>query len=260
MHSPQPYSRPFRLFKLFHRESTAAYSAGRKFLCEGNSLVVTQSGIGVLVGIEATWERHLLIFIKSSSSLDHISAWVYTCCQLGMCTCMLLSDYGQGRRVCVRVSVYNWVCVSFKTRLLWFYLLSCPIRDEKVLFKKVRGNGYQIYRDYSSYYSLVVVMCICVSFTLKYSSNEITKSMFHSPWECVLCFPFIFFSISSKWSQWLLCISLEKLKDMNIFLAPSIEKAQTRKWLAYWEQPTLCDEESVWFAKGLKRMMWTRAL
>lgn len=30
--------------------------------------------LGVLVGIEATWERHLLIFIKSSSLLDHISA------------------------------------------------------------------------------------------------------------------------------------------------------------------------------------------
>ena len=40
------------------------------------------------------------------------------------------------------------------------------------------------------------------------------------------------FSISSEWSQWLLCISLEKLKDMNIFLAPSVEKAQTKiGWL-----------------------------
>lgn len=36
------------------------------------------------------------------------------------------------------------------------------------------------------------------------------------------------FPISSEWSQWLLCITLEKLKDMNIFLAPSIEKAQTK--------------------------------
>lgn len=38
--------------------------------------------------------------------------------------------------------------------------------------------------------------------------------------------------ISSEWSQWLLCVTLEKLKDMNIFLAPSIEKAQTKNgWL-----------------------------
>lgn len=39
---------------------------------------------------------------------------------------------------------------------------------------------------------------------------------------------FFFFPISSESSQWLLCITLEKLKDMNIFLAPSIEKAQTK--------------------------------
>lgn len=70
---------------------------------------------------------------------------------------------------------------------------------------------------------------------------------------------FFFFPISSKWSQWLLSISLEKLKDMNIFLAPSIEKDR-QKWLAYWEQPALCDEESVWFAEDLKTMMQTRAL
>lgn len=38
----------------------------------------------------------------------------------------------------------------------------------------------------------------------------------------------LFSPISSKWSQWLLCSSLEKLKDMNIFLAPSIEEAQTK--------------------------------
>lgn len=86
------------------------------------------------------------------------------------------------------------------------------------------------------------------------------RRMFHGPRECVLFWPFIFFfPISSKWSQWLLCISLEKLKDMNIFLAPSIEKDR-QKWLAYWEQPALCDEESVRFAEDLKTMMWTRAL
>lgn len=34
--------------------------------------------------------------------------------------------------------------------------------------------------------------------------------------------------ISSEWTQWLLCITLEKLKDMNIFLAASIEEAQTQ--------------------------------
>lgn len=154
-----------------------------------------------------------------------------------MCTCMLLSDYGLGRRVCVCVSVYNWVCVSFKTYVFddFISLLSCPIRDEKVLFKKVRGTGYQIYRDYSGYYSLVVFMCVCVSFSLKHSSNEITNERIcFTALENVCCvFHLLFFPISSKWSQWLLCISLEKLKEMNIFLAPSIEKAQTKKWLAY---------------------------
>lgn len=72
-------------------------------------------------------------------------------------------------------------------------------------------------------------------------------------------FLFFFLPISSKWSQWLLCTSLEKLKDMNIFLAPSIEKDR-QKWLAYWEQPALCDEKSARFAEDLKTMMRTRAL
>lgn len=58
------------------------------------------------MGIEATWEWRLLIFNKSSSSLDHISAWVYTHCQPGTCTRMLPCNYVQGRRVCVCVSVY----------------------------------------------------------------------------------------------------------------------------------------------------------
>lgn len=49
---------------------------------------------------------------------------------------------------------------------------------------------------------------------------------------CIILAIYFFFPISSKWSQWLLCISLEKLKDMNIFLAPSIEKDR-QKWLAY---------------------------
>lgn len=58
-------------------------------------------------------------------------------------------------------------------------------------------------------------------------------------WQKIICFMalenvsyachlFIFFPISSEWPQWLLCITLEQLKDMNIFLAPSIEEAQTK--------------------------------
>lgn len=38
----------------------------------------------------------------------------------------------------------------------------------------------------------------------------------------------LFFFISSEWAQWLLCITLEQLKDMNLFLAPSFEKAQAK--------------------------------
>lgn len=72
--------------------------------------------------------------------------------------------------------------------------------------------------------------------------------MFHGPWECVLCVPFIF-AISSEWSQWLLCITLEKLKDMNIFLAHSIEKAQTEMAgllseanILWWGVDVICGE------------------
>lgn len=37
----------------------------------------------------------------------------------------------------------------------------------------------------------------------------------------------LFFSFSMEWPQWLLCIFLKSSR--NIFLAPSIEKAQTKK-------------------------------
>lgn len=59
------------------------------------------------------------------------------------------------------------------------------------------------------------------------------KNMFRGPQECVLCFPFIF-SIFGGVATMAFVYLLEKLKDMNIFLAPSIEKSQTKKkkgWL-----------------------------
>lgn len=52
--------------------------------------------------------------------------------------------------------------------------------------------------------------------------------MFRGPRECVLCFPFIF-SIFYGVATMAFVYLLEKLKDMNIFLAPSIEKSQTKK-------------------------------
>lgn len=82
--------------------------------------------------------------------------------------------------------------------------------------------------------------------------------MFHRPRECVLVWPFIFFPHFLQVVTMAFVISLEKLKDMRI-LAPSIEKDR-QKWLAYWEQPALCDEESVRFTEDLKTMMRTRAL
>ena len=58
------------------------------------------------------------------------------------------------------------------------------------------------------------------------------KNVFRGPRECVLCFPFIFFIFYGVATMAFVYL-LEKLKDMNIFLAPSIEKAQTKKngWL-----------------------------
>lgn len=55
--------------------------------------------------------------------------------------------------------------------------------------------------------------------------------MFRGPRECVLCFSFIF-SILYGVATMAFVYLLEKLKDMNIFLAPSIEKAQTKKKMA----------------------------
>lgn len=75
-------------------------------------------------------------------------------------------------------------------------------------------------------------MCVCVSvFIFSKSWLQWNHREEYLSWPLRMCIMFaIYFfpPISSKWSQWLLCISLEKLKDVNIFLAPSIEKAQTK--------------------------------
>lgn len=56
------------------------------------------------------------------------------------------------------------------------------------------------------------------------------------------------------------CASLLKSSRIWTFSWHLLLRKHRQKWLAYWEQPALRDEESVWFAEGLKTMMWTRAL
>lgn len=142
-------------------------------------------------------------------------------------------------------------CDSFCFCLLWRNL---------IFFKKVWGICRLVDLGY---YFLLVFIWLSVLFSLNHGYNEIAegKNMFHSPWECVLCFPFIF-SIFHGVSTMAFVNLLEKLKDMNIFLAPSIEKSQTKKkkkWPAYWEQRVQCDEGSMWFAESFKTMIGTRA-
>lgn len=137
---PPPH--PSWLFELFLRESTAAYSAGREFL-EWSEIarLWLWLALEVLVGIEATWEWHLLIFIKSRSSLDHISAWVYTHSLPAMCTHMLLYNYGIRRGVCVCICVHVCICLCMcgACGYWWCFcklIFSCGVLNEKVLFKK----------------------------------------------------------------------------------------------------------------------------
>lgn len=103
-------------------------------------------------------------------------------------------------------------------------------------------------------------MCQC-SFSLNHGSNEITeKNIFHGPWECVLCLPFIFSPPFPPSGHNGFCASLLKSSRIWTFSWHLLLRKHRQKWLAYWEQPALRDEESVWFAEGLKTMMWTRAL
>lgn len=56
------------------------------------------------------------------------------------------------------------------------------------------------------------------------------------------------------------CVSLLKSSRIWTFSWHLLLRKHRQKWLAYWEQPALRDEESVWFAEGLKTIMRTRAL
>lgn len=171
-----------------------------------------------------------------------------------------MSQVGGGVRVCVSVRTQPCVSAHFFPFMDEVFPFSSPVLDQKVLFRKVRATGcLQIFNEKTWVITLRLRSCVSVHFLLDYC-NEITENNVSWPSRmCIILAIYFFFPISSKWSQWLLCISLEKLKDMNIFLAPSIEKDR-QKWLAYWEQPALCDEESVRFAEDLKTMMRTRAL
>lgn len=56
------------------------------------------------------------------------------------------------------------------------------------------------------------------------------------------------------------CVSLLKSSRIWTFSWHLLLRKLRQKWLAYWEQPALRDEESVWFAEGLKTIIRTRAL
>lgn len=74
-----------------------------------------------------------------------------------------------------------------------------------------------------------VWVCVSVSFSKSWIQWNNRKEYVSWPLRMCIMHAIYFFSpISSEWSQWLLCLTLEKLKDMNIFLAPSIEKAHTK--------------------------------
>lgn len=103
-------------------------------------------------------------------------------------------------------------------------------------------------------------MCQC-SFSLNHGSGEITeKNMFHGPWECVLCLPFIFFPHFLRVVTMAFVCHSWKAQGYEHFPGTFYWESTDKKWLAYWEPPALRDEESVWFAEGLKTIMWTRAL
>lgn len=104
-------------------------------------------------------------------------------------------------------------------------------------------------------------MFVCqYSISPNHNSNEIIeKNMLHGPWECVLWLPFIFPPFPPSGHNGF-CAALLKSSRIWTFSWHLLLRKHRQKWLAYWEQPVLCDEESVWFTEGLKTMMWARAL
>lgn len=140
--------------------------------------------------------------------------------------------------------------------------------DEKPLVKKVTKQCKWLFTNLNEkirVFTLRLCLYVCLSSSsssLNHGSSEMAeKNMFHGPWECVICVPFIyFFSPFPQSGHNGFCVSLLNSSRIWTFSWHLLLRKHRQKWLAYWEQPALRDEESVWFAEGLKTMMRTRAL
>lgn len=131
--------------------------------------------------------------------------------------------------------VFAW-CFQFMDDAFLCRSLPVLVNHEQVLFKKVTTQSNCLYTHLNEKsWVLTLWLCLRVSLCHYVISSKSWLQWNHRgeyvSWPlrmCIMLAIYFFPPISSKWSQWLLCITLEKLKDTNIFLAPSIEKAQTK--------------------------------
>lgn len=152
--------------------------------------------------------------------------------------------------VCVLFCTLGYVGLLFIVLWCWlWHFFVCSFM--KKLWKKVWGICY-----FHNVIGFALLLSACV-----YASLCVIFCKLWLPWNhrgkmCLVAlenvhyvFPFIF-SISYGVSTMAFVYLLEKLKDMNIFLAPSIEKAQTKKMAGllrtacamWWRVSMICRE------------------
>ncbi len=184
-----------------------------------------------------------------------------------MCTRILPCNYELGSGgLCVYVqmwaSVFVW-CFQLMDDAFFKPLSSSgPVHHEKALFKKVWATAcLLILMRAGSLLCICLCLSVCqCSFSLNHSSSEITeKNIFHGPWECVLCLPFIFPPFPPSGHNGF-CVSLLKSSRIWTFSWHLLLKKSTNKngWLIessqHFMMKSQCD------SPGLKTIMRTRAL
>lgn len=138
------------------------------------------------------------------------------------------------------------------------------VDDEKASFKKVttQSNWFFISLNEESWV-LTLWLCLCVRCVIFSKSwLQWTHREEYVSWPLRMCImlAIYFFSPFPPSGHNGFCVSLLKSSRIWTFSWHLLLRKHWQKWLAYWEQPALRDEESVWFAEGLKTIMRTRAL
>lgn len=148
-----------------------------------------------------------------------------------------------------------------------FLCRSLPVLvdDENVLFKKVTTPSNWLFTNLNEKsWDFTLRLCLRVSvfiFSKSWHQWNHREEYVSRPLRmCIMLAIFFFFPPFPPSRHNGFCVSLLKSSRIWTFSWHLLLRKHRQRWLAYWEQPALRDEESVWFAEGLKTIMWTRAL